>query len=312
MKGFGTSKRSVSGGNGIQRPTKKPPCKLFSNPTTLEGPNVISAVPGTTKHINLYVNAIDEFMPGRGQLTAKATSTKVTEKHFSISNKLRKGKVRCQLAVPSSLEPGDTFKIVWEIRNWHIASGGIAAGSDLRWETKVRIVQKIPVSVSKPSNDEKTKGKKGGQPDEGEIVAVVWKKVDAFDEWNKSVPGHVDNVPAKMLATLQNYSELAALGEQEIQTIWLNEDYTKLTEYTQGRITSKGASQQAIESARERYTLGVGVALVELANKKSEAEKSGTPYNDEHYRHGRHAAAQGVISMLPEYDALVAAAGISE
>lgn len=313
VKGFGSLGSGDQTNSVVARPNKKPPKKLYPNPTSLEGPNSVWAVPGISKHINLHLNASDDFMPNRGRLTVRSTSTQITQNHISVGE-LRKGCIRIQLAVPSTCRPGNHFKLIFEINNWVLASGGTAAGNSLTWETDVSVVELAP-AAPKPTPSKKRKKKrkgKGKRTDIGQLVAVIWKPVDTFDSWNKSVPGHVDYVPASDLATHAEYAELAALGNTEVQTVWLNEDYTPLEKYIQGRVVSRGASSNAIEQSRDRYVLGIGVALVDLANNKREAERNGSPYDEEHYKHGRHAAAQGVIAMLPEYDALIKAAGIDE
>jgi len=224
--------------------------------------------------------------------------------------RFRRNTDRIEWSSTVDLPPAESFKLKFEIKDWVLASGGTAAGSSLSWETTVSVVAQAPI-VPKPNPAKKKKRRgKGNRTDSGTLVAVIWEPVGAFEIWDKSVPGHVDNVPAAQLATHPDYAELAALGETEVQTIWLNKDYSPLSKYIQARIASKGASSAAIEQSRERYVLGVGVALLDLANSKQKVEKSGRPYDDEHYKHGRHAAAQGVIAMLQEYDALIKAAGI--
>jgi hypothetical protein len=309
VRGFASLGGAGENEGSVAKPPKKPPKQLYTNPTSLEGPVSVWAVPSIPKHINLHLNATDDFMPNRGQLTVISDCSLVSKSHVSVGQ-LRNGRIRVQLAIPESMSLGESFKLRFEVKDWILASGGTAAGSTLSWETNVSVVAHAPTPPKpNPMRKKKRRGK-GNRTDSGTLVAVIWEPVDAFETWDKSVPGHVDNVSAEQLATHPDYAELATLGETEVQTIWLNEDYSPLSKYVQARIASKGASSAAIEQSRERYVLGVGVALLDLANSKQKAEKSGRPYDDEHYKHGRHAAAQGVIAMLPEYDALIKAAGI--
>lgn len=312
-RGFGSMGSGTPTKTLVATPTKRPPKKLYPNPTTLEGPVSIWVLPGDTKHINLHLNSTDDFIPARGKLEISTSSGKVSNDCFS-SGQLRKGSIRVQFAVPANCDPGEHFKIRFRVRDWVLASGGTAVGHQLEWETAVDVVAKPPAPTKpNPKVEKKKKRKgKGKRPNSGSLVAVLWEPVDKFESWDKVVPGHVDDIPASDLANHPDYSELAPLGDLEVQTIWLNKDYSPLIEYEKARISSRGASEIAIGNARDRYTLGVGVALVELANKRRVAEANGSPYDEEHYKHGRHAAAKGVIALLPEYDALVKAAGIDD
>ena len=311
VRGFASLGGSGENDSTVAKPPKRPPKQLYANPTALEGPVSVWALPGVPKHINLHLNATDDFMPNRGHLTVQSNCSSISEDHITIG-KLRNGRIRIQLAIPESVSTGDNFNLEFEVKDWILASGGTAAGSSLSWETDVAVVAQAPTPPKpNPKKKKKCRGK-GSRTDSGSLVAVIWEPVDAFEAWDKSVPGHVDNVPATELAAHPDYAELATLGEADIQTIWLNKDYSPLSKYIQARIASKGASGAAIEQSRERYVLGVGVALLDYANNKQKVERSGRPYDDEHYKHGRHAAAQGVIAMLPEYDALIKAAGIEE
>ncbi len=66
---------------------------------------------------------------------------------------------------------------------------------------------------------------------------------------------------------------------------------------------SGDASDAAIESARERYAVGCGVAVISLAR---EFKKSGdgTELSEALLNSAKVAAARGVLAVLPDYDLL--------
>jgi len=310
VRGFATRGRSGDQAGAVAKPRNRIPKQLYSNPTTLEGPESVWIIPGVPKHINLHLNATDDFMPDRGNVSVHSSCSLISEDNIEIG-KLRNGRIRVQLATPESLMPGDTSTLKFEIKDWLLTTGGAAIGNSLVWETEVSIVEEAPrPPTPKPEKENKDKGNK---TDTGSLVAVLWRSVDDFDTWDKYVPGHIENISAIELSRIPDYAELASLGGAEVQTIWLNDDYSPLTKYTQARISSTGASGAAIEQARERYVLGVGVALLDYANFKQNFEKEhGQSLDDRCYKFGCHAAAQGVVAMLPEYDELVKVAGIEE
>lgn len=148
VRGFGSMGKGTQTDSVVAKPNKKPPRKLYPNPTTLEGPSSVWAVPRISKHINLHLNATNDFMPNRGRLTVRSTSTRITQNHISIG-KLRKGCIRVQLVVPMTCSPGHRFDLFFEINDWVLASGGTAVGSRLTWKTEVCVVEQAP-SMPKP------------------------------------------------------------------------------------------------------------------------------------------------------------------
>lgn len=295
----------------VAKPTNRVPKKLYPNPTAMEGPNSIWVIPGDTKHINIHINALDDFLPDRASLKITTSSDKVPKSRFSVG-KLKKGRVRVQLAVPSDLNIDEKFNVDFAIDEWILSSGGMASGQPLQWQTSVKVVAKPPTPHKRypPTEGRKKRKSQGKQAKRGEHLAVLWRSLGEGNDWDKTVPGHAENIEAQLLAEHPEYKYLEQLGDEEIQTIWLNIDYAPLKSYTRLRIANRGASEKAIEGSKERYAIGVGVALVDLANNRAKAERNGSPYDEDQYKHSRHAAAQGVTAMLPEYDALMSAAGI--
>jgi hypothetical protein len=122
------------------------------------------------------------------------------------------------------------------------------------------------------------------------------------------VPGHVEEIEAQVLAENDAYSDLKSLGERTIPTVILNEDYAPPTKYEAGR--AKDASQRALETARDRYSVGVGLGLLLHDKEMARRRKAGESTSDEASPADGQAVAGSVLAMLPEYDELAREAGI--
>ncbi len=77
------------------------------------------------------------------------------------------------------------------------------------------------------------------------------------------MPGSVEEVPAKEIATRGKYKALAALGEAPVPIIYLNENYAPLRHYVAGRQKDM-ASEAGPERGKNRNAVGIGVGLVLL------------------------------------------------
>lgn len=120
----------------------------------------------------------------------------------------------------------------------------------------------------------------------------------------------VEEIPANELAKENQYKQLGELGDTPVLTIFLNEDYSPLKRYLQGRqkeLTKIGSGQ-----AHNRYAVDVGMALLVLHHEAEKRRKSGAHPDDDLLEVARAAAAQGAISILPHFDALAREAGIEQ
>jgi hypothetical protein len=82
----------------------------------------------------------------------------------------------------------------------------------------------------------------------------------------------------------------------------LNRTYSPLKSYVQARAAE--LTDEGKEQARERYAVGVGVALLVLDAQRRKDETVKKPTDDNAERVATQAAARGVLSVLPEYDRL--------
>jgi hypothetical protein len=119
----------------------------------------------------------------------------------------------------------------------------------------------------------------------------------------------VEPVPAKILAAaLPEYAELATLGDSQVLTIYLNDDYSPFKRYLASRqreLTDSKATQ-----ARRRYAVDVGVAMLVLENDREGRLKRGETLDEALLEVARDAAAQGALSILPDFDRIAKEAGI--
>ena len=278
----------------------KPPPVLHSDPTFLKGPAKTQVVPGTSKAIRFTLDARDEFFTsGRGSLTVACSHPDVHDEDIAIGS-LAGGRVRVIMAVPAEAQLGE-FDVTAAVRNWQKSSGGM--GTDLESRTVLSVVDEIPVPTPpEPRAKDKTRTSEGPQ------VALLWRKGELIELLPKH-PGKIEEVPASELAAAnEQYQELAALGESPVVTIFLNEDYSPLKKYIQGRqseLTKIGSGQ-----AHNRYAIDLGVAMLVIHHEVEQRRVRGGSVDEELLEVARAAAAQGAISILPHFDALAREAGI--
>lgn len=298
-KGFSLSGDGTSGGGrGPKPPDPTPPEDLYDDPTHLEGPESIKAVVGEVKGVYFKLNAKNSFISRRANLQVTCDHPDIGPSEITVGE-LRSGRLRVAIAVPQSADLGN-FKLDVELSGWSKKSGGL--GPRLDWTTKIEIVEE---GSSNPSgrNDRggKDKGKSGS--DEGGLVALIWKsETDDGVDWNAATVGQIEMVAGTDLAELRpEYKDLAQI-ETEIPTIVLNRTYSPLKSYIQARAVE--LTEEGKERARERYAVGVGVALLFLDQDADKASKSDKPLDEAALRAGQRAAARAVLSVLPAYDQL--------
>ena len=106
-------------------------------------------------------------------------------------------------------------------------------------------------------------------------MALIWKSEtdDGMDDWSAATVGEIEMVAGKDLADKRpDYAELAK-ADAEIPTIVLNRTYSPLKAYVQARAVE--LTDEGKEQSRDRYAVGVGVALLVLDQQARKAEKAG-------------------------------------
>ncbi len=288
------------GGEGRgRRKRKKQKVDLYPDPTTLEGPAAITIEQGATRGIRFHVNAEDEFLnSGRGELKITCDHPDIGEREITVGQ-LRKGFVRATIALAEGAELGD-FELVASLKGWGRASGGI--GSDLEWPVKLTVIE------PREEKDRRRQRSSEGADSEGELVGLAWRGEDNFEDWHSGVPGHVEEVEARMLAEeAEDYKELEKLGDTKIPTIFLNRDYSPLKRYEAAR--AKDLTEEGVQRARDRFAVGAGLGLL-LLDRDLKAKSNGHGLSDEAELTAKQAAAQAALVMMPQYDQLARETGI--
>ncbi len=299
-KGFSVGGAGTGGGGRSPKtPEPTPPEDLYDNPTHFEGPDTLEGQVGKVKGVYFKLNAKDGFLGagGRAQLHITCDHPDIGADEITVGE-LRSGRVRVSIAVPDNADLG-TYRIDAEIPAWSKTSGGL--GPRFAWTSKIELVQEVKLKDSADTSG-KDNGKHG--PGAGSLVALVWKSEDdpGMDEWSDVTVGEIEMVSGKDLATRRpEYKDLAKI-DAEIPTIVLNRTYSKLKTYVQARAAE--LTDEGKEQARERYAVGVGVALLILDQDARKVEKGGKAPDEGAMDTGRQAAARAVLSVLPEYDRL--------
>lgn len=255
----------------------------------------MEALVGKVKGIYFKLNAKDGFLGSgsRGQLNITCDHPDIGSDEITVGE-LRSGRVRVSIAVPEGADLG-AFVINAEIPQWQKSSGGLGPRFD--WATKLELVDEV-TPKNGGANPEKGDGKHGSGG--GGLVALIWKNDTEEEEWSPATV--VMMVASKDLAGQRpEYKELATV-DAEIPTVVLNRTYSPLKAYTAARAAE--LTEEGKEQARERYAVGVGVALLVIDEQAQRMRKSGTVPDEVAEDVGRRAAARAVLSVMPDYDRL--------
>lgn len=303
VKGFSSSGSGKSGGGAASRKgTKRTPIQVYDDPTTLEGPEHAVALTGRSTGITYTINAVDGFIPRRAELAVKCDHPLVNDREITVGD-LRRGHVRVSVAVPDGADNGD-FGLHVVLDDWVKTSGG--AGARMAWETTLVVRDELEPRAGNGA------GKRSGTsgPGEGNLVALVWSDPSKQEqEWSRATVGEVLPVPAKELAAeREDYAGLAELGDVEIPTVFLNEEYAELRSYLDSRV--RDVETSTIEQTKDRYAVGIGVGLLLLEDEIAKRKKRSESIDQDWVDKSRRAAARSVLSVLPDFDRLAQEAGI--
>jgi len=266
----------------------------------LEGPEKIVAEDDKTKFVQYTLNAVDAFIPSRGQLTVTCDHPEINAREITVGE-LHQCRVRVSMAVPPNVQQG-SFQLVAEVSGWQRAAGGL--GATLRWASELEIVDEMPKRAAGTK-----KGGTGGTR-EGNLVAVIWSSPDEQPDWNNGTPGHVEDVPASTLAARPEYAELAQLGSKGIPTILLNQEYGPFKTYIGAR--SRDLTDSGVDAIKQRYAIGAGLGLLYLNQQLEERAKRGESISEAFELDAKQAVARSVLTMMPAFDRLVREVGVVE
>jgi hypothetical protein len=302
--GFAEGGRGSGGGLGARPPRQpRPPRELHDDPTTLTGPEQVTAEAGKTKSVTFLLDAVDDFIPRRTQLTVRCDHPEIIDAEITVGS-LRNGRVQALFAVPSGGDLG-IYRLQVEVSGWLKLSGGL--GPDLRWETKLEVVDR-----ERPRSRRRGGGPGEGNsgPGPGNQVALIWATHEEREGWTAATVGEVEDAAARDLAQ-QNpeYADLAVLGDRKIPTLVLNEHFAPLKSYLSGR--ARTLSRDWIDRLKDQYAVGVGVGLLFLKQQNElrqqderERRRNGEPLSNDGVVLARQTLAKGVLSTLPRFDEL--------
>ena len=292
-------------GNGAGKKKRKKLAKadLYVDPTTIEGPQSLSIEQGATRMTRFHINAKDKFAAsGRGTLVVTCDHPDLGDREITVGT-LHGGFARVVIAVPDTAALGD-YRLTASVVGWSKSSGGV--GADLIWDTALKITAPVSTEGRKQTRRNST----DEQPtNDGDLVALIWKNGEEFEDWHAGVPGHVEPVEASILAEDDDYKDLAALGDTRVPTIFLNRDYSALKRYESAR--AHELTERGLDDARDRYAVGVGLGLL-LLDRDLEAKDGAVVVSREVELAAKQAAAQATLVMMPQYDRLAREVGVDD
>lgn len=293
-------------------PRPKPPKPLedlYPEPTSFVGPATMTLLPGETHMFHMQMNAVDGFVPSRGQVELR-NGTGGTEFALSVGD-LRRGRVQLGISADDRAALGN-YEAVLAL-SWLRGSGGIGS---LRWPLNIKILAERP-----QADPQQPKKKEGGAHKEGRkrsVIALVWNKVDDHraSGWSEDTAGDLQRLPGKLLAEKapELYGELKDV-DAEVATIVLNEDFAPWAAYVRGSALS---GDEAMRIRRHRYGIALGVAIANLWGreetlskkhiawqvKQNGGEQPERPMDEMQRRRAVTEAARGILALLPDFDRL--------
>lgn len=294
---------SDKGGKGPRPPKPKQDKDLYDEPTAMTGPAEVTLVIGERATAYMEINANDGFVPDSGEIELKSAAPKPA---MSVGD-LRKGRLPLTFGTPSGMGADDLdveIELTWTRKN-----GGLGR---IIWPMAIKVVTEVE---RKPSPAPKPKGSQEPTKDGGD-VAFIW--VNGHDQgWDDNMVGELQDIEGDVLAEREVYAHLKGVKDK-IPTIVLNKDFTDWAAYK--RTIAKGASEATLETRHERYGLALGIIVANLTleerkvTKKHEtweAKQNGTeeppkPMTPEQMHRAMAEAARGIVSLMPDFDALTA------
>lgn len=304
VKGFSLG-GTGAGGGGPKPPPPTPAKDLFDDPTHFDAPKQVVALQGNVKGVYFKLNAKDGFFAdGRGELLISCDHPEIGADEVTVGE-LHGGRIRVSIAIPDDFL--GTYTLSAYIPEWSKASGGL--GDPFTCTTELEVVSEIiPRPTGKTGAGEKD-GDKGAS--EGGLVALVWTDEQKHGgDWNPTTVGEIELVEAKTLATQHKEYESLAKIDLQVPTIVLNTTYIHLKSYISARASDLSDAWR--DQTRDRYAVGVGVALMLQHEQRTRAEKADEFISDATFHSMADSAARAVLAVMPAYDQLAKEAGLDE
>ncbi|MDZ7577560.1 MAG: hypothetical protein U0904_05215 [Candidatus Nanopelagicales bacterium] len=299
-RGRGKGGSGGSGGRGRRI------IELHNDPTYVKGPSCFTAVLGETRAVSLTVDAVDSFFDGRGEVAVTTDHPDLQSREITVGRG-RAGRVKVMIAVPDEAATGD-YHMTASLTGWTKAAGGL--GPTLECGATFSVVEEIDGSGSGAGKRRSGTGQDGAS--EGSSVALLWSTPERHEDWTRTTVGEVEMISASMLAESESeYSALASLGDSEIPTVSLNEEYPPWKKYLQSR--SKKLTD--LSRPKDQYSLGVGVALLTFREElkgKDEELAGGSRFGQDATAAAQEAAARAVLAVMPAFDDLIRKIGVED
>ncbi|MXZ84856.1 MAG: hypothetical protein F4Z02_04275 [Acidimicrobiia bacterium] len=276
------------------------PDALLDDPTELKGQDSKRLARGRTHGLSYSLNARDGFIPTRAQCRVITDHLDIDPEEDVTIGELRKGRIRVSVAVPADAElTSKSFTL--RVEEWLTMQGGLHV--PLEATTQIEIVDEDDGGKPQPPKPPRDRRKPAPAP-----IATVWMSHESEEAWEANTPGDVERVPISTFAEVGDEYKDFADAEGDGLLIKLNEEFAPLKSYVSMRAQSIG--DEGVARLKDRYALGLGVYMVVADERHRRLGESGEPPDEELVGASLQAAAQGVLAMLPEFDALIAEAGL--
>jgi len=298
--GSGGGATNSGGGSGGKRRT----IELHADPSSIGGPRTANLIVGKTRFLTFTVDATDDFFEsGRGKLVVVDQGVPFSVADNIAVGQVHNGHVRVGIGIPDATELG-TFELTMSVTGWTRSSGGL--GPDLTFTCVITLVEDLP-GVGVGAGMKPTGAPGNLSIGQGSNVVLMWHNLQNRTDWTITTVGQLEAVEAQSIA-LSNaeYADLAGLGENLVECLFLNEDYGPLAGYLKARAES--VALVGMEETKSRYAVGVGVEMLVLDEEIKRLEKRGeSAPSDTMMESIYRAAARGTLAVLPEFDALAKA-----
>ena len=292
--------RAVSSSDGGRRRRPARPVELLDDPTTLTGRASVRLERGRTHGIHYSLNARDGFVPTRAQCRVTTTHLDIDPDEDLTVGELRNGRLRVSMAVPPDAEL-TTATVTIRVEPWLSIQGGLRQALDA--ETSIEIVDEN--DRPEPPAPEPEPGRRAAAT---MPIATMWTTHEDEPDWGVNTPGEMELVKASTFAELGDGYQRFGKHAGDGLLLKLNEEFTPLKAYTTMR--AKKLGDDGVRRLKDRYALGLGVYMVVAHEQQRSSSGSGDPPNENLATAARRAAAQAILAMLPEFDALIAEAGL--
>jgi len=275
------------------------PAELLDDPTSLAGRTSARLERGRTHGIHYSLNARDGFVPNRAECLISTSHLDVDPDEDLTVGDLRNGLLRVSVAIPPDAEL-TTAVLTLRVGPWLSVQGGLREA--LETETSIEIVDEDERPKPPPQPEDRRQAG-GTMP-----LATIWTTHEDESAWGANTPGEAELVPASTLAELDDDYRRYATATGDGLLLKLNEEFAPLKAYTSMRAERIG--DEGVRRVKDRYALGLGVFLVVTGEQERRSGESDRLANEEFVAASRRAAAHAVLAMLPEFDALIAEAGL--